>query len=43
MGISKATYQESLSLARELEVIVQDKKKKTLFAVEEDKDTQGEA
>ena len=39
MEAGKVTLQESLSLARELEVIVQDKKKMTLIAVVEDEDT----
>ena len=42
MKAGKATLQESISFARELEVIVQDKNKMTLIAVVEDEDTLGE-
>ena len=42
METDKATLQESLSLARELEVIVQEKMKTTLVAEVEDEDTLGE-
>ena len=42
MEAGKPTLQESLSLARELEVIVQDKKKTILAAVVEEEDALGE-
>ena len=42
MEAGKATLQESLSLARELKVIVLDKKKTILIAVVEDEDTLGD-
>ena len=42
MEAGKATLQESISLARELEVIVQDKKKTTLVAVVEEEEILGE-